>query len=105
MFHILLMMKWSQARSKRNPNLAKSSQIGPSLRKAYPRIRLGFPWISLFLLSLFKDLRQPPGPKIFSGPFLPFKVLTAWHAHGAALAVALLVGVVQSGSGVHQPTL
>ena len=42
---------------------SKFSQIGPSPRKDNPRKRLGFPWISLSGLSLFKDLRGPPGPK------------------------------------------
>ena len=47
---------------------SKFSQIGPSPRKDNPRKRLGFPWISLSGLSLFKDLRGPPGPEISLAP-------------------------------------
>src|SRR5271163_3489807 len=52
---------------------SKFSQIGPSPRKDNPRKRLGFPWISLSVSSLFKDLRGPPGPEISSAPLSPFR--------------------------------
>jgi hypothetical protein len=41
---------------KLNPNVSKSSQAGPSSSQIFPRKRLGFPWISLSELSLFKRL-------------------------------------------------
>jgi hypothetical protein len=53
--------------SKPNPNLAKSSQIGPSRRQGSPRKGAVFLGISLAGLSLFNGLRGPPGPKIFFG--------------------------------------
>jgi hypothetical protein len=46
-----------QANSKPDPNLAKSSKIHQSPAKDHQRKRLGFPWILLAELSLFKDLR------------------------------------------------
>jgi hypothetical protein len=46
-----------QANSKPDPNLAKSSKIHQSPAKDQQRKRLGFPWILLAELSLFKDLR------------------------------------------------
>jgi hypothetical protein len=48
------MLKLDQARSKPNPNLAKSSQIGPSLRQDDPRKRLGFPWDVLVRFEPFQ---------------------------------------------------
>ena len=50
---------------------SKFSQIGPSPCKGNPRKRLGFPWISLSELSLFNDLRGPPGPENIFGSSLP----------------------------------
>jgi hypothetical protein len=67
------MLKLGEARSKPNPNLAKSSQIGPSPRKEFPRKRLGIPWISLSVLSLFNDLRGPLARKTFLAPLLANK--------------------------------
>jgi hypothetical protein len=52
---------------------SKFSQAGPSPRKDHPRKRLGFPWIPLSELSLFKDLRGPPGPENIFGSSLPFR--------------------------------
>jgi hypothetical protein len=46
-----------EANSKPDPNLAKSSKIHQSPAKGHQRKRLGFPWILLAELSLFKDLR------------------------------------------------
>jgi hypothetical protein len=66
--------------SKPNPNLAKSSKIQPSPAKGNQRKRLGFPWIPLSELSLFKGLQRPPRSKI---PYLlPFSPL-AFVALGA----------------------
>jgi hypothetical protein len=92
------MLKLDQARSKPNPNLAKSSQIGPSLRQDDPRKRLGFPWISLSELSLFKDLRGPPGLKLFSAPLSSFRSTDLqWHiAPASARDAALLVNAGSS---------
>ena len=50
---------------------AKSSQLEQSSSKIHQRKTLIFPWISLSVLSLFKDLRGPLGPKIFSSPLSP----------------------------------
>jgi hypothetical protein len=49
-----------QARSKQNPNLAKFSQIEPSLGKEFPRKRLGFPWISYVRFEAFQRLARTP---------------------------------------------
>jgi hypothetical protein len=77
-----------QARSKPNPNLAESSQIGPSPHKNNPRKRLGFPWMSLSELSLFKELRGPPGPKIILTAFSRFRNAEAqWHMRWRAPAM------------------
>src|SRR5271163_5010007 len=65
---------------------SKFGQIGPSPRKDNPRKRLGFPWISLSELSLFKDLRGPPGPEISSAPLSPFRS-TELQRHMRALAI------------------
>ena len=35
--------------------------------------RWKYPWISLSVLSLFKDLRRPPAPKIFSALLSSFR--------------------------------
>jgi hypothetical protein len=59
---------------------SKFSQIGPSPGKEFPRKRLGFPWISLSELGLFKDLRGPPGPEISLAPLSPFRSTELrWH--------------------------
>ena len=71
---------------------SKFSQIGPSPRKDNPRKRLGFPWISLSELSLFKDLRGPPGPEISSAPLSRSEALSAMaYAPARARNAALLV--------------
>src|SRR5271155_1983094 len=67
---------------------SKFGQIGPSPGKDNPRKRLGFPWISLSELSLFKDLRGPPGPEIFSAPLSSFSSTELqWHMRQRALAM------------------
>jgi hypothetical protein len=59
---------------------SKFSQAGPNPRKGNPRKRPGFPWISLSELSLFNDLRGPPGPEISSAPLSPFRSTEQqWH--------------------------
>src|SRR5271155_3649072 len=60
---------------------SKFSQIGPSPRKDIPRKPLGFPWISLSELSLFKDLRGPLAQK-------HFRLLSSFQKHRAAMAYA-----------------
>src|SRR5271163_4210627 len=47
---------------------SKFSQIGPSPRKDNPRKRLGFPWISLSELSLFKACADPLARKYLGLP-------------------------------------
>jgi hypothetical protein len=77
---------------KPDPNLTKFSQIGPSLRKEFPRKRLGFPWISLSELSLFKDLRGPLGLKLFSAPLSPLRgAELQWRIAGARVRNAALL--------------
>ena len=56
---------------------SKFSQAGPSRHKDNPRKRLGFPWISLSVWSLSKDLRGPPGPEISSAPSPRSKALNS----------------------------
>src|SRR5271170_7766236 len=77
---------------------SKFSQIGPSPRKDSPRNRLGFPWISLSELSLFKDLRGPPGPETFPAPLSPLRSTgLQWHiAPARARNAALLVSAGSS---------
>src|SRR5271156_4083028 len=72
---------------------SKFSQAGPSRHKDNPRKRLGFPWISLSELSLFKDLRGPPGPEISSAPLSRSEALSCngicpARARNAALLVS-----------------
>jgi hypothetical protein len=43
--------------AKSTPNFAKSSKIQPSPSQADQRKKLGFPWILLAEMSLFKGLR------------------------------------------------
>jgi hypothetical protein len=72
-----------------NPNLAKSSQIRPSPSKENQRKRLGFPCISLAVLSLFNGLRRPPGAKRI--------LLVSWVAEACALeATPSTRSIVQS---------
>jgi hypothetical protein len=77
------------ATAKPDPNLTKFSQAGPSPRKEFPRKRLGFPWISLFELSLFKGLRGPLALKIFFGSTLPVGERRAAMACAPARALAV----------------
>jgi hypothetical protein len=76
---LLYMHKLGKVRSKPNPNLAKFRQIRPSLRKTDPRKWLGFPWISLSVSSLFKDLRRPLGPKNIFGALSVQSADPHWH--------------------------
>ena len=76
---------------------SKFSQIGPSPPKDNPRKRLGFPWISLSELSLFNDLRGPPGPEIIFGPLPVQKHRTEMvYAPARARDAALLVSAGSS---------
>jgi hypothetical protein len=57
---------------------SKFSQIGSRPGKEFSRKRLGFPWISLSVLSLFKDLRGPPPLR---------STEQQWHMRRRALAM------------------
>jgi hypothetical protein len=54
------------ASSKSTPNFAKSSQARPNPGQENQRKRLGFPWILLAEMSLFKGLSRPPRAKNLS---------------------------------------
>jgi hypothetical protein len=60
-----------QARSKPNPNLAKSSQIGPSLRQRRSKKTAWFSLDLLVRIEPFQGLARTPWPEIiFGSPFL-----------------------------------
>src|SRR5271156_5829004 len=83
---------------------SKFGQIGPIPVKDNPRKRLGFPWISLSELSLFKDLRGPPGPEISSAPLPPLRSTELqWHMRRRNAALLVSAGPSDVAQVIHHP--